>query len=88
MGTSRVTAFLPKAFSRAGYQVEDGDGVAVADVVDAGGGGGDGGLAAVPVGGALGWMVGHADYGFDDVVDVGEVAFHVGRGCRGRSGRR
>ena len=69
--------FLAQGFLQCGYQVEDGDGVAVADVVDTGGGGGDGGLAAVPVGGALGGMVDHADYRFGDIVDVGKVAFHV-----------
>ena len=45
--------FAQRAFQGAD-QVEYGDGVAVADVVDADRGGGDAGLAAVPVGGALG----------------------------------
>ena len=46
--------FVAQGFLHCGYQVEYGDGSPLADVVDAGGGGGDGGLAAVPVGGALG----------------------------------
>ena len=41
--------FLQSVFEGAN-EVEDGDWVAVADVVDSGGGGGDAGLAAVPVG--------------------------------------
>ena len=70
-------SFLAQRTLECAYQVEYGDGVAVAYVVDAGGGGGYGGLAAVPVGGALGRVVDHAEHGFDDVVDIGEVAFHV-----------